>query len=184
MARRFSPLQILLHWSVALLVLSQFLTDDAMGGAWRALRRGTAEPDGLLVVGHVAGGILILALALWRITLRITRGVPPATLAEPRSLRLAAAATHHLLYLLLLVLPITGLAAWFGGFRPAAGLHETLTTLLLAMVALHVTGAAYQQFVLRSDVVSRILPRRIRRAGEAGGQGRMAAPGKADAEVM
>lgn len=165
MTHRFSPLQILLHWSVAVLVLSQFLTDDAMGAAWRALRRGTGTPDGPLVLAHVAGGILILALAVWRLVLRVNRGVPPAVLAEPRPLRLAAAATHHLLYLLLLVLPVTGLAAWFGGLRPAADLHETLTTLLLAMVALHVAGAAYQQFVLRSDVLARMLPRRIRREG-------------------
>ena len=165
MARRFSPLQILLHWSVAVLVLSQFLTEDAMGSGWRALRRGMTEADALLVLAHVIGGTLILGLTVWRIVLRITRGVPPAAIAEPRPLRLAAAATHHMLYLLLLVLPVTGLAAWFGGLRPAADLHETLTTLLLAMVALHVAGAAYQQFVLRSDVLARMLPRRTRREG-------------------
>lgn len=164
MARRFSPLQILLHWSVALLVLGQFLTDDAVGGAWQAFRRGTAEPDGPLVLAHVAGGILILGLTVWRIVLRVTRGVPPAALAEPRSLRLAAAATHHMLYLLLLILPVTGLAAWFGGLGAAADLHKMLTTLLLVMIALNVVGAAYQQFVLRSDVLARMLPLRSQSA--------------------
>lgn len=164
MSRRFSPLQILLHWSVALLVVNQFLTDSAVGPAWWALRHNTGKPLTLLALAHIAGGILILALVIWRIVLRATRGVPPAPLAEPRPLRLAGAATHHLLYLLLLVLPLTGLAAWFGGLRPAASLHETLTTLLLAIIALHVAGAAYQQFVLRSDVLSRMLPPRFHRA--------------------
>lgn len=164
MARRFSPLQILLHWSVAVLVLSQFLTEDAMGSGWRALRRGMTEADALLVLAHVIGGTLILGLTVWRIVLRITRGVPPAAIAEPRPLRLAAAATHHMLYLLLLVLPVTGLVAWIGGHGAAADLHEMLTTLLLAMIALHVAGAAYQQFVLRSDVLARMLPLRSRSA--------------------
>lgn len=162
MTRHFSPLQILLHWGVALLILSQFLTDDAMGQAWRALRRGTAEPDSLLAPLHVLGGLLVLTLAVWRIALRVTYKTPPAAVGEPRLLRLAAAGTHILLYLLLLALPATGLAAWFGGIRPAAGLHETLATLLLVTIALHLAGAAYQQFVLRSDVVARMLPLRNR----------------------
>ncbi|MFO1209390.1 MAG: cytochrome b/b6 domain-containing protein [Amaricoccus sp.] len=154
--KSFSLPQILLHWIVALLVLLQFLNDDAVGRALRALRR-DGTPPGFLASAHVYVGIAILALALWRLALRRTRGAPPPPADEPPLLRLAAAATHALLYLLLLALPLSGLAAWYGGVRPAAGLHETLKPVLLGVVALHVAGALYQAFVLRSDVVARMV---------------------------
>lgn len=158
MRQGYSPTQIALHWTVALLVLAQFVNDDAIGAAWRALARGAAEvPGGFLVTAHVAGGIAILAFALWRIGLRLTRGTPPAPPEEPRVLRIVAALTHGALYLLLLLVPLSGLAAWFGSVREAAGAHETLKTLLMLAVFLHVAGALFQQFVLRSDVVARMV---------------------------
>ena len=87
-----------LHWAIALLVLAQFLNDEAIGAAWRALRRGDAEvPGGFLVTAHVFVGVAILLFSLWRIALRVTRGAPPAPAEEPRPLRLLAAATHGLL---------------------------------------------------------------------------------------
>ena len=154
--KSFSLPQVLLHWIVALLVLMQFLNDDAVGRALRAMRRDGAAP-GFLAMAHVYVGIAILALALWRIALRLRRGAPPPHAGEPAVLRFAAAATHALLYLLLLALPLSGLAAWYGGIRPAAELHETLKPVLLAVVALHVAGALYQALVLRSGVVTRMV---------------------------
>lgn len=163
MPARFTPTQIALHWLTALLVLAQFLNDSAIGRAFRATMRGAAEiPGGWLVTAHVLAGLAIFAFALWRIVLRVKRGAPPAPAEEPRPLRFVAAATHGLLYLLLLLLPLTGLVAWFGAVGPAAGAHEVLTTVLLAAVGLHVAGALYQRFVLRSGVAARMLPARGR----------------------
>lgn len=157
MPDRFSPAQIVLHWLVALLVLAQFLNDSAIGQAFRATMRGEAEiPGGFAATAHVVAGIAILAFTVWRIVLRLTRGAPPAPAEEPRALRVAAAATHGTLYLLLLLLPLSGLVAWFGAVGPAAAAHEALKTALLAVIALHVAGALYQRFVLRSDVLARM----------------------------
>lgn len=161
MPSRFSTAQVSLHWLTAFAVLAQFLNDGAIGAAFRATMRKAAEiPGGWLVTAHVVGGIAILAFTLWRIGLRIVHGAPAAPASEPRPLRLVAAATHGLLYLLLLLLPLTGLAAWFGEIRAAGGLHALLTTALLVLVGLHVAGALYQQLVLRSDVLARMLPAR------------------------
>ena len=56
----YSLAQISLHWIVALLVLAQFLNDEAIGAAWRAIRRGEAAiPGGFLVTAHVVVGIAI-----------------------------------------------------------------------------------------------------------------------------
>ncbi len=107
MPKGYSISQIRLHWLVAVLVLAQFLNEDAIGAAWRAFRRGAAEiPGGPLVLAHVWGGVAILGFVLWRITLRLTRGAPPLPPEEPRMLRIVAAATHGTLYLLLLLVPV------------------------------------------------------------------------------
>ncbi|MFO1106369.1 MAG: cytochrome b/b6 domain-containing protein [Amaricoccus sp.] len=158
MPKGYSLAQISLHWIVALLVLAQFLNDEAIGAAWRAIRRGEAAiPGGFLVTAHVVVGIAILALMLWRLGLRLTRGAPAAPAEEPAALRLAAGATHVLLYVLLLVVPLTGLAAWYGGVAAAGELHELGKTLLMLLVFLHIAGALYQRFVLKSDAVARML---------------------------
>lgn len=160
MPNGYTLTQVRLHWVVALLVLAQFLNDDAIGGAWRAFRRGSAEvAGGLLVTLHVVVGIAILIFALWRISLRLSNGTPPAPAEEPRALQIVAAATHGLLYLALIALPLTGLAAWFGGIGSAGEVHEIMTNALLALVGLHVLGALYQRFVLKTDVLNRMLPR-------------------------
>lgn len=158
MPQGYSLTQICLHWIVALLVLAQFLNNDAIGAAWRAIRRGNPEvPGGALVTLHVVTGIAILAFTLWRIALRLRNGTPPAPAEEPRILQIVAAATHGLLYLLLLVLPLSGLAAWVGGIAPAGEAHEMLTNVLLVLVGLHAVGALYQRFILKTDVVTRML---------------------------
>jgi cytochrome b561 len=158
MPSAYSRSQIVLHWIVALLVLAQFLNDGPIKAAWRAIRRGQAEvPGGFLVTAHVLVGIAILALVVWRFVLRRTRGVPPPPPDEPRLLKLAAAGTHGLLYLLLLLLPLSGLASWYGGLALAGEAHELMQNLLLALVFVHVAGSLYQRFVLGSDVLSRMV---------------------------
>lgn len=156
MQRGFSLSQILLHWIVALLVLAQYLNDDAIGTAWRALRRGEEVPANALATAHVVVGCALLALVAWRIALRFARGVPTPPDDEPLILRAVAAATHFLLYALLLVLPLSGIAAWFGGVEQAIDAHRLMEGLLLPLVGLHVCGALYQRFVLRSYVLARM----------------------------
>ncbi len=157
MPKGYSLTQIALHWSIAVLVLVQFINDEAIGAAWRALRRGTEPPESILVTAHVYVGIAILALVLWRIVLRLTRGAPRPPAHEPRPLQIAAAATHGLLYLLLLTLPVSGLVAWFGDVGTAGEMHELMKTVLMLLVFLHIGGALYQRFVLKTDVVNRMI---------------------------
>lgn len=158
---RFSPLQIALHWTVALLVLAQYLNDDAIGRAWRATLREGATTLGPAAWAHILAGIAILALAVWRLVLRARRPAQPLPADEPALLRHAARATHALLYALLILLPLSGLAAFYGGVRAAGAAHEVMKTLLILLVALHVAGALFQQFVLRSGALSRMVGLRI-----------------------
>ena len=155
----YSRTQVALHWTVLVLVASQFLAHDGIEEAWGAFRRDQPTPADAAVLTylHIGAGTLVLLLALARIYLRMTRGAPAPPADEPRLLQLAAEGVHLLIYALLLLLPVSGAIAWFAGVEVAAEVHEWLKTVLLAAIALHVAGALFQHFVRRSDVLMRML---------------------------
>ncbi|MBX3580636.1 MAG: cytochrome b/b6 domain-containing protein [Rhizobiaceae bacterium] len=154
----YSTTQIALHWAVVVLVSFQFVAHDGIEDAWRALVGERQSGAGVEPVAylHIAAGTLILVLALARIYLRWTRGAPSPPSDEPRILQIAAEGIHGLIYLLLLLLPVSGLIAWFLVVESAAVVHEWMQTILLFAIALHVGGALFQHFVRRSDVLMRM----------------------------
>ncbi|MCC0015368.1 MAG: cytochrome b/b6 domain-containing protein [Rhodobiaceae bacterium] len=152
----YSRTQIALHWIVAAIIGTQFVFHESMVSAWRAVRRGGVPEFDPLVAAHVWGGLLILALAAWRLAIRLKRGAPPPPKEEHPSLKMAANIVHWTFYALMIVLPVTGAAAWFGGIGFAGEVHEFFKLPLLALVALHVAAALYHQFVLKTDVLARM----------------------------
>lgn len=155
----YSATQILLHWTIALLILVQFLASDGIEDAWDAFEDGEALRSGDLSLAwlHVGIGILVLLLAAVRLWLWLTRGAPPLPDRDPLPARLGAHAVHGLLYLLLFLVPLSGAVAWFAGVEEAADAHEFLKTALLVLVGLHVAGALVQQFVLGTGLLMRML---------------------------
>lgn len=153
----YSRNQIRLHWIVAALIVAQFVLHDPIVAAWDAIAKGETPEIGLLVRAHVIGGAIILVLAIGRLVLRMKRGVPALPEKEPAVLKGLAHLTHWSLYALMIVLPITGLATWFGGSETADFVHITLKIPLLALVVLHFAAALYQQFVLKTGLMSRML---------------------------
>jgi len=106
---------------------------------------------------HVVFGVLIFVLAVMRLYLRLARGVPKAPSDEPMPLRFLAGLTHVVLYAAILIMPVSGAIAWFGGVEAAGNAHSTAKFLLIGFVALHVVGALYQKFVLKSEATERML---------------------------
>lgn len=162
MARKpegYSSIQIALHWLVLFLVAFQYVAHDGIETAWNALRQQQAVPPGsqALTYMHITAGMTVFALALIRIFLRIWGGTPPPPEGEPWLLHLIAETVHYGIYVLLFALPLSGLAAWFLGLELAASVHVLLKNALLAAIALHIAGALFQHFVLRSDVLMRML---------------------------
>ena len=155
----YSATQLALHWVIALLlVLNTFVTGEGMGQAWRANERGdAAQLSGLVPQLHLWFGLAILAFAVWRVFLRQTRGVPEAPAEESAVLRMAAHVTHILLYALMLAIPLTGVAVYYLGIGIAGDVHQILRWPLILLVVLHVGGALYQRFVLKSNVLTRIV---------------------------
>ena len=157
MPRGYSALQIALHWVIALLIAAQFLFHDGISAAFDQLVRGQVPAFSWLVWGHIAGGIAILALVLWRISVRLSRGAPEAPTGTPALLHRAGALGHLVLYALMLALPISGLIAWFGRVDAAGGAHEVMTNLLLLVVALHVLAALYHQYIRKDRLLLRMM---------------------------
>lgn len=152
----YSALQIGLHWTVALLIVLQFLAHESIVNALDAHQAGEILATPPLAYLHIAVGFTILVLAIWRLVLRFTRGVPPLPANEPAPLKFLAHATHFGIYALIIGMPISGAVAWFLGVEQAAGAHSLAFAVLFLLVVLHVAGALFHQFVLKSSVLSRM----------------------------
>lgn len=153
----YSATQIRLHWAIFLLIAFQLIFGESIADAWRAIRRGEEPGFDPLVAAHVFVGIAILLLVVWRVVVRLRRGAPRPPEHEPAPLKIAATVTHLALYALMLLMPISGLAAWFGGVEAAGDAHETMKPIIIILVLLHIGGALYQRFILKTDVMTRMV---------------------------
>jgi len=155
----YSRTQIILHWTVAVLVIMQFLLHDGVEHVWDAYEDGIAPPQGDIPLAylHVATGATILILALWRLYLRLTRGAPPLPEQHHPLLKAVARITHYLLYALIIGLPVLGASAWFLGIEAAAELHAALTPVLFWTALVHIAGGLAEHFIFRTNVLKRML---------------------------
>lgn len=157
MVKGYSRTQIGLHWAVGALILYNLLLGEDMSHVWRALNQTGAAETTTGAWAHIIVGSAVLLLVLWRLVLRLTRGVPAAPEGESALMRLAGSAGHVALYVLMIALPLTGLLAWYGGVTSLAGLHgELLKSLLWAVIVLHVAAALYHQVVLKDGLMERM----------------------------
>jgi len=153
----YSPVHIFLHWAIAALIVFQLVFGESIKDLGRALRDG-GTPDGATAFmgnAHIWVGIAILALTVIRLLIVILRGVPAPVPGSKLQL-LAAKAVHGLLYLLMIVVPITGLVAWYGGVHTAGEIHELSKPAFIILIALHIVGALYHQFVLKDGTLARM----------------------------
>lgn len=153
----YSAAQIALHWVVALMVLFQMVFGESMGMVWGAARRGLAPQIGLMVWAHIVVGSAVLAFALWRLILRRQRGVPQVPQGGSDMIRRAAGLGRWLLYAVMILAPMSGLAAWYGGIMQAAQLHQLLKPVIILLVAGHVVAALWHQFWLKDRLILRMM---------------------------
>ena len=158
-ATGYSALQIRLHWVLAILVLIQFVLHEGIVGLVELaeLNKTPSLFEQWWGLSHVAIGLLIFALAIIRVIVRLKQKVPAPPASESKALQFIAKATHIALYAVLIIMPISGSAAWFAGAEQAAVGHNVGKIILLAFALLHIGGAVYQHFVLKTDVVKRMV---------------------------
>ena len=153
----YSVRQIGLHWLVFVLVAYQWFTGDDMTRLFRAAHSGPpADVAPGWGTAHIAVGVLVLVLMLGRLALRRTDGVPPAAKQHP-ALQGLASAVHVALYLDLILGALVGIAAYYW-LPQLAGLHHLMMRpIFLVLFALHVVGALWHRFVVRDDVMTRMV---------------------------
>jgi cytochrome b561 len=170
-AARYDALTIALHWTIAVLVVEQFLGAQIID--W--FPRGPLRVDARSV--HIVLGVTLAVLLAMRILWRLTFGrqlTPDSGL-----LNLAARFVHQLLYVLLTVMVLVGIVlvsargdSIFGAFsvwsfapgnRGVAdwigSLHNTLAWTIVAVASLHAAAALFHRFILKDRVLQRMWPR-------------------------
>jgi cytochrome b561 len=172
--RRYDGVAKTLHWLILLLLIVQYIV------AWTMPHIGRTTPNEGLVSLHFSTGVTILAVVILRLVWRWTHPAPTLRGIVPAWQYWLAYASHLLLYLVLLVLPILGwvdacfrgysveffglftIPQWIASSPALAGrtgdIHAFVGTILLILVGLHVLAALYHLIVRRDGVFSRMLP--------------------------
>ena len=155
----YSIPQRALHWSMAALIFFNLLFTEGMEHWHHLVKRGqTVTPDDLASANiHAYVGIAILVLAVVRIGLRLVQGAPQPPAQEPPLLKFVAQATHGLLYVLLLAMPLSGAAAYYFNIGSAGDLHaDVLKVVLWLLLGAHIAGALVHQFYWKTNVLARM----------------------------
>jgi len=173
-AHRYGIIAQLVHWLVVALLAAQF----PLGMTASSL---PISPTRLaLLAWHKSIGFLILGVIILRLGWRLYSPPPPLPATVPVLQQYAARVSHGLMYVILLAMPLVGWASSsaanltvsvFGWFvlpnltAPDKELaqwlistHVVMAWLLLSIIVLHVTAALWHHFVIRDDVLKRMLP--------------------------
>jgi cytochrome b561 len=170
---RFARPLITLHWIIGIAIIAMI----AIGLYMVGLPRGVPFKSSLINF-HKSLGMTIFLLVLIRIVVRTVYGRPP--LPPMRAWQRAAArATQGLLYVAMVVMPLTGYLGssfnsygtrFWGILLPKWGwddkalrsfwftIHEISAWILIALVVLHIAGALKHQWFDKDGSMRRMLP--------------------------
>lgn len=176
MSSHYNRTARVLHWLIALLLLGQLVFGWWLGDIPR-----NTPARGYYVNLHKSAGLLLGLLILARLGWRLRHGAPALPDFVPRWQQKLAAASHHLLYLLMLLLPLAGYLAsnfskhgvkffnvlvlppWGSDDKQVYTLfnqtHKVAAVLLVALIVVHI-GAALAHALRRDGIFARIWWRR------------------------
>ena len=180
-ADRYGTLALSLHWLTVLVILVMIATGVATG---------RVEDEAMrlqLLRAHALWGAVVLALTTVRLLWRLMDRTPALPADVPWLQRRAARATHAGLYILMLLLVVSGtgtllisgafdtvvgrattpLPADFFAFPPRVA-HRVAAWTFLALAAVHVLAALHHHWIRRDDVLRRMLPLVRRGTGASG----------------
>lgn len=191
--QRYTTIAILLHWLIALAIFGMFALGWYMSelpkeapkqmafdlfnwGLYQWQLVAEASPRTFYYNLHKSLGVTLLVLILFRLFWRITHR-PPAMLSSYKAWeRKLATGAHHLLYLLMIAMPVSGVVMatyskygikWFGidfiaGLDNAAmrdifkEVHEAVGFLLLLLIVLHIIAALKHKWVDKDSTMERM----------------------------
>jgi cytochrome b561 len=171
---KYSVGAMVLHWLMALLMLALF----GLGWYMTEFPKGNPVRTRFLEL-HVSLGLTAALLVIARVVWRLKHPPPASPATIERWKRRLAEATHHLLYLLMFVQPVSGyISSSFSGLRTrfwgiplpdwswkSTALHELFTSIhgasswaLLALIVLHVLGVLHHETSAEKSMLWRMLP--------------------------
>lgn len=180
MSEQYTKVAVFLHWLIGLSIIGMlvmgFLLEDI--------------PDAYRFMAyqlHKSFGLSILVLSFVRLFWRLTHKVPALPDRMNKMERFVAHAVHGVLYVMMVVLPLSGWALvsasprniptqWFGLFEwphlPVLSsvenkkyvshmlgeVHETMAAIMIVLLVAHVGAALKHHFINKDDVLTRMLP--------------------------
>ncbi|AJJ70741.1 cytochrome b561 [Yersinia pseudotuberculosis] len=174
MHKKYSCLQIGIHWLVLLLVIIAWSSMELRGFAPRSY-----QPWMKMI--HFSCGIAILVLMMTRILIRLRYPTPPIVPKPSPMIVGLAHVGHWVIYLLFIALPIIGIAilycrgsSWiaFGLIMPHAeqanfdladtlkAYHLFLANMSYFVIGLHALAALLHHYVLKDNTLLRMMPKK------------------------
>jgi cytochrome b561 len=175
-ALKYGRVAIGLHWLIAMCVLSAIIL------AWTIDYLDAGEVKTTVTTLHKSTGITIFILTTARLLWRLTHRPPPLPPSISLWQRVAALATHFVLYALTFAMPVSGYISvaararetsfywiidvprWVPLDRALSRSAETAHTygqyILCILLAAHIGAALYHRFLLKDHVFQRMWPAR------------------------
>ena len=173
---RYDRVAIAFHWLVAILIVANVLLAWSLG----SFDRHSPVHENLMTL-HKSIGTTVLILAIFRAAWRLAHPIPPLPASVPQWQRLAARTDQGLLYVLIFLMPLTGLIDAAAFSQPvrffflfdlptviahneplghaAFAVHKIGAKALYVLLFLHASAALYHHYLLKDDVLRRMLPR-------------------------
>lgn len=176
-AVRYGSISKLFHWSIVLLVLSQYYS-----GWWEDWVLPKHSPIAVFYINnlHKPIGVLVLGIALLTLIWKINNPHPHFPLSMKPWEILSARLVHSLLYLGLFVMPVTGIITttlagqppkFFGLYQFPQfiaknavmahfifKMHRAAAYTLFTLIVMHILAALKHHFIEKDDVLKRMLP--------------------------
>ena len=171
-SRRYDGGAQILHWLIAVLILGMFTLGILFDDIPRATRQWWINL-------HTVTGLFLFGLVLFRLFYRVRHTPPQQPKGTSELIRKLGAASHHLLYFMMIVIPIIGFVAYvwhgrvfdFGLFQlnfgvvsnkgvydPAEQIHKYLAFTLMGLVGLHILASLWHHFIQKDGLLFRMMP--------------------------
>jgi cytochrome b561 len=171
---KYTGVAMLLHWLMVLLIFTLF----GLGWYMTELPKGSEERAWFFAL-HKSVGLTTALMVMLRVIWRLTHDPPALPEMIVYWKRRMAAATHHLLYVMMFLQPVSGyvsssfsghstkfwgipLPDW--GWKDQAlnelftSIHVASSVALLSLIVLHILGAVHHGMTGEKSVLRRMLP--------------------------
>ncbi|MBV8976558.1 MAG: cytochrome b [Alphaproteobacteria bacterium] len=174
-AEHYGNVAMFFHWLIAALIV----VNICLGLYFADLPKSDPYLYYLAQI-HKSIGLTVLVLSLLRVLWRLVNPVPPLPADMPSALKFLARVTQFLLYVLIVIIPLSGWLMVSASRHPVptpyfflfdwpnlpkvadhellVDTHAFLAWSAIVLVPLHVAGALYHRYWRRDQVLAQMLP--------------------------